>query len=356
MEITILPKDYIITMTDFNVDTYFSDFMLRALRIQNTSHEPMEIKEISYTVKKNGQVIKNYMYSSEALKFWIPRWNKNIQISDSQRAALIGAKEFWDYNSLSESNILEPGEEIGLRNEYFHIMFDELLDELLVQVKYTQGSNDHVESRSINLIRYKNKNKYTFPVIGTWQVDGNFDCLLAHRGRYVDEFAFDLVKLDENHMVLPYDETMKEDVYSCYGEEVYSIADGVVVQVYEEMKENTRVMSFDEQKKAEAIHGYWSVITGNVVTIQHEGGEYSQYDHLQYHSVKLKVGERVKQGQVIGLVGNTGMSGSPHLHFELTSGFNEGARSFPCFFTNIQNGNGEPIEIITEEYTMVHAK
>jgi hypothetical protein len=356
VEITILPKDYIITMTDFNVDTYFSDFMLRALRIQNTTGEPIEIKEISYTVKKNGQVIKNYMYSSEALKFWIPRWSKKIQISDNQRAALIGAKEFWDYNSLSKSTILEPGEEIGLRNEYFHIMFDELLDELLIQVKYTQGENDHVESRSIDLVRYENKNKYTFPVKGTWKVDGNFDCLLAHRGRHVDEFAFDLTKFDKNHMVLPYDKHMKEENFAAYGEEVYAIADGVVVQVYENMKENTIIMSLEEQKKIEEIHGYWPVITGNVVTIQHEGGEHSQYDHLQYHSVNLKVGEKVKQGQVIGQVGNTGMSGSPHLHFELTSGFKEGARSFPCFFTNIKNGSGQPIEIITEEYTVVHAE
>lgn len=94
----------------------------------------------------------------------------------------------------------------------------------------------------------------------------------------------------------------------------------------------------------------------NVVTIQHGGREYSKYDHLQYHSVNLKVCVSVKQRQPIGIVGNTGLSGSLHLHFELTSGFNEGARSFPCFFTNIHNVGGNPIEIITEEYTIVHAK
>lgn len=355
MEITILPKDYIITMADFTVETYFSDFMLRALRIQNTSQEPMEIKEISYTVKKNGQVIKNYSYSNEALNFWIPRWNKKIQISDShQMVALIGAKEFWDYNSLTESTILEPGEEIGLRNEYFHILFNELLDELLIQVKYTQEGSEHVESRKIDLVRYENKNKYTFPVKGIWQVDGNFDCLLAHRWRHSDEFAFDLTKLDENH-TLYVDENRKEEDYPCYGEEVYAIADGVVVQVYEEMKKNTIGMRLEKQKEIEEIHGYWPVITGNIVTIQHEGGEYSQYDHLQYHSVNLKVGEKIKQGQVIGRVGNTGLSGCPHLHFELRSGFHDEARSFPCFFTNIKNKNGNPIDIITEEYTIVHA-
>lgn len=86
MEITILPKDYIIIMTDFTVDTYFFDFMLRALRIQNTSDETIEVQEISFTVKKNEQIIKNYSYSSDALKFWIPRWNKKIQISDDHQS------------------------------------------------------------------------------------------------------------------------------------------------------------------------------------------------------------------------------------------------------------------------------
>lgn len=356
MEITILPKDYIITMTDFTVDRYYSDFMLKALRIQNTSNEPMEIQEIFFTVKKSGQVIKNYSYPSEALKFWIPRWNKKIQISDiNQRVAWIGAKEFWNYNNLAQSAMLEPGEEIGLRNEYFHILFNEQLDELLIQVKYTQGGREHVGSRSIDLVRYENKNKYTFPVKGIWQVDGNFDCLLAHRGRHSDEFAFDLTKLDENH-TLVVDANRKEEDYPCNGEKVYAIADGVVVQVYEEMIENSRGTSLEEDKKIEELHGYWPMITGNVVTIQHEGGEFSQYNHLQYHSSNLKVGEEVKQGQVIGRIGNTGYSGCPHLHFELRSGFHDEARSFPCAFTNIKNKNGDPIDIISEEYTTVNAE
>ncbi|MCM1989088.1 M23 family metallopeptidase [Oceanirhabdus seepicola] len=356
MQITILPKDYIITMTDFTLDTYYSDFILRALRVQNTSNEPMEIEEISFTVKKSGQVIKKYSYDSELLKFWIPRWNKKIQISDDhQRAALIGTREFWDYNSLAECTILKPGEEIGLRNEYFHIVFNELLDELLIRIKYSQDGIECIESKKIDLVKYENKNKYIFPVKGTWQVQGNFDCLVGHRWRHADEFAFDLIKLDGDNRLLV-DESRKEEDYPCYGEEVYAIADGVVVQVYEEMKECTFGMSPEEEKKIEDIHGYWPVITGNIVAIKHEGGEYSQYDHLVYHSVNLNVGDKVKQGQVIGRVGNTGMSGGPHLHFELTSGFDDEARSFPCFFTNIKNQFGNPIDITTEEYTIVNAE
>ncbi|MGH4121788.1 MAG: M23 family metallopeptidase [Clostridium sp.] len=354
IEITILPKDYIITTSDSYDNTYFSDFMLRALRIKNTTDAVIEIQDISFTVKKNGQVIKEYVYSYEALKFWIPEWNKNIHISESQIGALIGVKKLWDYNSLVESTRLEPGKEIGLRNEYFHIVYNELLDELIVQVKYTQAGTEYKESKNITLLKYENKNRYIFPVKGSWQVNGNFDCIMAHRQRNSDEFAFDLAKLDRNDMT-PINKDMKPEEYPCYGEKVYAIADGLVVQVYEDMNVNTIGISKKEGEKLESIHGYWPIITGNVVSIQHDRGEYSQVDHLQYHSINLKVGERVKQGQIIGLVGDTGLSNCPHLHFELTNGFNAEARSFPCFFTNIYT-NGNPIEIITEEYTMVHAE
>lgn len=54
---------------------------------------------------------------------------------------------------------------------------------------------------------------------------------------------------------------------------------------------------------------------GNYVVIQHEDSTRSGYWHLQHDSVFVKVGDAVKQGQVIGLSGRTGYSYFPHLHF-----------------------------------------
>lgn len=56
---------------------------------------------------------------------------------------------------------------------------------------------------------------------------------------------------------------------------------------------------------------------GNYVKIKHGNGMYTLYAHLQYGSVSVKVGQRVKQGQVIGYMGNTGHSNGAHLHFEV---------------------------------------
>jgi hypothetical protein len=54
---------------------------------------------------------------------------------------------------------------------------------------------------------------------------------------------------------------------------------------------------------------------GNIIVIQHDGIYSTSYSHLK--SMDVKAGDKVKKGQVIGLVGHTGLSTKDHLHFEL---------------------------------------
>jgi murein DD-endopeptidase MepM/ murein hydrolase activator NlpD len=60
---------------------------------------------------------------------------------------------------------------------------------------------------------------------------------------------------------------------------------------------------------------YWMYT--NFITIQHSNGEYSRYDHLEYRSSKVRLGQRVNAGQVIANVGMTGYTYIPHLHFQV---------------------------------------
>ena len=66
---------------------------------------------------------------------------------------------------------------------------------------------------------------------------------------------------------------------------------------------------------------------GNYIVIQHSDGNYTLYAHMATNSVKVKKGDVVKQGQVIGLVGSTGNSTGGHLHFEVRVGNNAGTSS-----------------------------
>lgn len=59
---------------------------------------------------------------------------------------------------------------------------------------------------------------------------------------------------------------------------------------------------------------------GNYVRIRHANGYQTTYSHMSRFASGTSVGARVKQGQIIGYVGNTGLSTGPHLHFEVMIG------------------------------------
>lgn len=56
---------------------------------------------------------------------------------------------------------------------------------------------------------------------------------------------------------------------------------------------------------------------GNRIVLEHKNNEYSAYEHNKYHSARVKTGQKVKRGQIIALVDNTGWTSGPHVHFEV---------------------------------------
>ncbi|MCC6269709.1 MAG: M23 family metallopeptidase, partial [Microbacteriaceae bacterium] len=83
-----------------------------------------------------------------------------------------------------------------------------------------------------------------------------------------------------------------------WGAEVHAMAAGVVIET-----NSSLLASLGNHMTIQ------HVIDGQVIT--------SVYGHMQYGSTSLSVGDTVKVGQVIGLVGSTGASTGPHLHFEI---------------------------------------
>ena len=64
-------------------------------------------------------------------------------------------------------------------------------------------------------------------------------------------------------------------------------------------------------------NGFENGSYGNYVKIKHDNGYYTLYGHMAYNTVRVSVGQRVSKGQVLGYMGNTGMSYGGHLHFEV---------------------------------------
>ena len=82
--------------------------------------------------------------------------------------------------------------------------------------------------------------------------------------------------------------------------------------------------------------------------IDHGNGEYSWFGHLRQGSVKVKPGQMVKQGEVIGAIGASGDSLFPHLHYELRNGSGiEGVEGLPSYFSGFRRAtasNTMPVE------------
>ena len=58
---------------------------------------------------------------------------------------------------------------------------------------------------------------------------------------------------------------------------------------------------------------------GNAIVVLHEDGSSALYGHITHRGSKVKPGDRVEQGEVLALSGNSGESPTPHLHFQVNA-------------------------------------
>ena len=82
---------------------------------------------------------------------------------------------------------------------------------------------------------------------------------------------------------------------------------------------------------------------GNYVKIRHNNGMYTLYAHLKYGSVNVNKGDKVKKGQVIGYMGNTGHSFGAHLHFEVRNTSDKKINPTPYIDADLPNNRKEDV-------------
>lgn len=160
------------------------------------------------------------------------------------------------------------------------------------------------------------------PLRGRWIAVNGFSNDTGHRramipidgeARIPQRFAADWVKLGDDGLIARNGDLSQNANYYTYGAEALAVADGVVVGLKDGIPENV------PQTKARAVPITLETIAGNYVLLDIGGGRFASYAHFQPNSLKVKVGDRVKLGRVLGLVGNSGNSDLPHLHFHITN-------------------------------------
>lgn len=140
-----------------------------------------------------------------------------------------------------------------------------------------------------------------------------------------------------------------EDYYG-FGTPILATADGEVVSVESTMTD-PQPGKVDYDIKEVLEKKLVNVMVGNHVVIKHADGEYGSYMHLKQGSPMVKVGDKVKKGQVIGLLGNSGSSYYPHLHYQLTDGKQwTTARGLPIHFNDYKLIRGSKIIPVTRGF------
>lgn len=143
-------------------------------------------------------------------------------------------------------------------------------------------------------------------------------------------YAIDFVQLREDGRTFTGDEKDNKN-YRCYGAEALAVADAVVAATKDGIPQNVPGLN------SRAVPITLETVGGNHVVLDLGGGRFAFYAHLQPGSLRVKVGDKVRRGQVLGLVGNSGNSTEPHLHFHISNGISPlGSEGMPYSFTSFE--------------------
>jgi murein DD-endopeptidase MepM/ murein hydrolase activator NlpD len=152
---------------------------------------------------------------------------------------------------------------------------------------------------------YKDVTKLKLPFSGEWFVlqGGRSTFLNGYFPSDEQRFSLDFA-LVKNGRVFSGDGAEVSQYY-CFGQPVLAPADGTIVMVQDGFEDNPPGHPTRDSPR------------GNMVLISHGNSEFSLVDHLKQNSVRVKKGDKVKQGDTVAECGNSGPSAVPHIHYML---------------------------------------
>jgi hypothetical protein len=195
---------------------------------------------------------------------------------------------------------------------------------IALRVHAVQPENKHLPESTVVSPPLKVGTRAAIILSAPFKADGWMDangcCLEIGPHRFVtnpmngtldpsEQFAIDWIKVDGQGKAFRTDGKRSED-WLCYGVDVLAVADDTVVEAMRDLP--------DQPPGAAPRSLTIPEIAGNHVILDLGGGRYAMYAHLAPGSVTVHVGDHVRAGDKLGLLGNSGNTTGPHLHFQIS--------------------------------------
>jgi Peptidase family M23 len=169
---------------------------------------------------------------------------------------------------------------------------------------------------------------------------------LGMRGNPV-RYAYDFCLVNNSGLMYRDDNPYRKENWYAYGAAVLAPGAGTVVASINDTPEN-------DYKGKSVLYApipdqeLQRSLGGNYVVIDHGDGEFSYFAHMKPGSVRVRKGDRVRQGQQIGEMGFTGDAFIPHLHYMLIDNPDIlKAESLPSYFRNFRRVVGSKVVDVT---------
>lgn len=168
--------------------------------------------------------------------------------------------------------------------------------------------------------------QFYLPFVGEWTVTQGNHGHITHKLQWA--YAWDFEIANKDGQTYRGDGSQTQDFY-CYGKPVLASASGWVINFVDGIEDNP-VGQLNTREN-------W----GNFVVINHGYGVYSMYCHIKKGTIKVKNGEWIAKGDKLGLVGNSGRSAVPHLHFNVQRGAEPGSQTVKSQLLNYKLRDGK---------------
>lgn len=285
-----------------------------SLYIQSTENRPFRARTMRIRMFKSEQLLKTTIYSGEGLAALTAPAPSRMPRGNDQSPPVFGLE-------VIRIRCTEPAAS-GV-------------DSIAIDLGLVHGSEQREVSITLAVETYQQKTSLVFPFRGPGIVSNAGVTNGGHRNRS-GQFALDVVGMTDDYAIyLPgADRDNVSASYAGWGRDLIAPADGVVVRARSDRPDQPDPENSDPAYYA-AEHPSGGD-PGNHLVIDHGHGEFSMMAHFLAGSMRASPGDTVVQGQIVGKLGSSGDTVTPHIHYQLQDGPDwQSANGLPCVFDNI---------------------